>query len=91
VVVCNTSPLVAAALATDDDHHACVELFTCMHLARRALLVPATVVAKVGYLLAREAGPGWNHCSWPRSRTVTSSWSISLLRTTVEHPKFVAC
>lgn len=39
VVVCNTSPLVAAALATDDDHHACVELFTCMHLARRALFV----------------------------------------------------
>ncbi len=27
-----------------------------MHLAGRALLVPATVVAEVGYLLAREAG-----------------------------------
>ncbi len=56
MVVCNTSPLVAAALATDDDHHACVKLFTCMHLARRALFVPAMVVAKIGYLLAREAG-----------------------------------
>jgi hypothetical protein len=28
-----------------------------MHAARRDLLVPATVVAEVGYLLAREAGP----------------------------------
>ena len=28
-----------------------------MNIARRELLVPATVVADVGYLLAREAGP----------------------------------
>jgi len=32
-------------------------LFTGLHLARRPLLVPATVVAEVGYLLGREAGP----------------------------------
>jgi predicted nucleic acid-binding protein len=57
VIVCDTGPLVAAALADDDDHHACVELFTGLHLARRPLLVPATVVAEVGYLLGREAGP----------------------------------
>jgi Predicted nucleic acid-binding protein, contains PIN domain len=57
VILCDTGPLVAAALADDDDHHACVELFTGMHLARRPLLVPATVVAEVGYLLNREAGP----------------------------------
>jgi uncharacterized protein len=56
VIVCDTGPLVAAALANDDHHRACVELFTGLHLARRPLLVPATVVAEVGYLLGREAG-----------------------------------
>lgn len=56
MIVCDTGPLVAAALADDDHHHACVELFTGLHLAGRDLLVPATVVAEVGYLLAREAG-----------------------------------
>lgn len=57
MIICDTGPLVAAALANDDHHHACVELFTGLHLARRPLLVPATVVAEVGYLLGREAGP----------------------------------
>jgi predicted nucleic acid-binding protein len=57
VILCDTGPLVAAALADDEHHHACVELFTGLHLAGRALLVPATVVAEVGYLLEREAGP----------------------------------
>jgi predicted nucleic acid-binding protein len=56
VIVCDTGPLVAAALADDGHHHACVELFTGLHLARRPLLVPAPVVAEVGYLLGREAG-----------------------------------
>jgi predicted nucleic acid-binding protein len=42
--------------STDDDHYACVELFTGLHLARRELLVPAPVVAEVGYLLQREPG-----------------------------------
>jgi uncharacterized protein len=31
-------------------------MFTALHEARRDLLVPAPVVAEVGYLLAREAG-----------------------------------
>ena len=56
MIVCDTGPLVAAALSNDSDHKACVELFTVLHTARRELLVPATVVAEVGYLLAREAG-----------------------------------
>jgi uncharacterized protein len=56
VIVCDTGPLVAAGLSNDSDHKACVELFTAPHTARRELLVPATVVAEVGYLLAREAG-----------------------------------
>jgi len=56
VIVCDTGPLVAAALSNDADHKACVELFTALHAARRELLVPGTVVAEAGYLLAREAG-----------------------------------
>jgi predicted nucleic acid-binding protein len=56
VIVCNTGPLVAAALANDSDHKACVALFDGLHAAGRQLLVPATVVAEVGYLLARESG-----------------------------------
>jgi uncharacterized protein len=56
VILCDTGPLVAAALANDDHHKACVELFGRMHAARRPLLVPGPVVAEVGYLLAREAG-----------------------------------
>jgi predicted nucleic acid-binding protein len=56
VIVCDTGPLVAAALSNDVDHAACVRLFNDMHAAGRDLLVPATVTAEVGYLLAREAG-----------------------------------
>jgi uncharacterized protein len=55
VILCDTGPLVAAALANDDDHHVCVELMTGLHLAGRPMLVPATVAAEVGYLLGREA------------------------------------
>lgn len=58
MILCDTGPLVAAALSNDDHHHACVELLTGMHRAGRTLLVPAPVVAEVGYLLAREAGAG---------------------------------
>lgn len=56
MIVCDTGPLVAAALSNDADHPACVRLLTDMHAAGRDLLVPATVTAEVGYLLAREAG-----------------------------------
>ena len=56
MIVCDTGPLVAAALSNDDDHYACVELLTGLHLANRTILVPAPVVAEVGYLLAREGG-----------------------------------
>ena len=57
MILCDTGPLVAAAIANDRDHHACTELFTGAHLGRRPLMVPATVVAEVGYLLNREGGP----------------------------------
>ncbi|MFR9802760.1 type II toxin-antitoxin system VapC family toxin [Pseudonocardia sp. RS010] len=53
MLVCDTGPLVAAGLSRDPDHHACVELFTAMHLAGRPMVLPAPVVAEVGYLLHR--------------------------------------
>lgn len=56
MILCDTGPIVAVALVDDDHRHACVELFTGMQLARRPLIVPGTVVAEVGCLLAREAG-----------------------------------
>lgn len=56
MLICDTGPLVAAALSRDPDHHACVELFTGMHLARRDMVLPAPVVAEVGYLLGSRAG-----------------------------------
>jgi hypothetical protein len=37
VILCDTAPIVASALSTDDEHHACVELFTGMYLAGRDL------------------------------------------------------
>jgi len=41
----------------DEQHNrACTDLFTGLHLARRAILVPAPVVAEVGYLLGRAGG-----------------------------------
>lgn len=56
MILFDTGPLVAAAIKDDDDYHPCVELLTGLHLAERQLLVPATVVAEVGYLLARMGG-----------------------------------
>jgi predicted nucleic acid-binding protein len=57
VIVCDTGPLVAAALSNDEDHRACVDMFTGLHHASRPVLVPGPVIAEVGYLLEREAGP----------------------------------
>ena len=57
MIVCDTGPIVAAALEDDAHHHECVELFTAVNLARRPLPVPKMVVAEVGYLRARNAGP----------------------------------
>jgi uncharacterized protein len=48
---------VAAALSNDSYHLPCIRLFNDLHAAGRQLLIPATVVAEVGYLLSREAGP----------------------------------
>jgi uncharacterized protein len=56
MIVCDTGPLVAAADRDDQDNRACTDLLTALHLARRTILVPAPVVAEVGYLLARAGG-----------------------------------
>lgn len=57
MIVCDTGPLVTAADRDDDRNRACTDLFTGLHLARRPILVPGPVVAEVGYLLGRTAGP----------------------------------
>ena len=56
MIVCDTGPLVAAADRDDQHNRACTDLFTGLHLARRAILVPAPVVAEVGCLLGRAGG-----------------------------------
>jgi predicted nucleic acid-binding protein len=56
VILCDTGPLYAAADRKDEDHHACVELFTGLRLAGRRMLVPQTVVAEVGYMLMTKVG-----------------------------------
>jgi predicted nucleic acid-binding protein len=58
VIVCDTGPLVAVSTAftKDPDYHRCVELFTGLHLANRQMVLPAPIVAEVGYLLGAKAG-----------------------------------
>lgn len=57
MILYDTGPLVATAVASEADHHACVELLTGLRLANRRLMLPATVLAEVGYMLQRELGP----------------------------------
>lgn len=57
MIVCDTGPLVAAALTRDPDHRRCVDLFTGLHLANRQMVLPAPVVAEVTYLIGVKAGP----------------------------------
>ncbi len=56
MIICDTAPLVAAALYRDPDHRRCVDLFTGLRLASREMLLPAPIIAEVGYLLAARAG-----------------------------------
>lgn len=55
MILADTGPLVAAADAGDDDHEACARL---LRSTSGPVLVVPTVIAEVGYLLARSAGPG---------------------------------
>jgi predicted nucleic acid-binding protein len=56
VLICDTGVLVSAAVVRDPDHRAGVDLLTGARFARRRLVVPAAVVAEVGYLLAKYGG-----------------------------------
>ncbi|MGD9526091.1 type II toxin-antitoxin system VapC family toxin [Pseudonocardia sp.] len=56
MIVIDTGPLVAAADRDDEHNRACTDLLTGLHLAGRQILVPAPVVAEVGYLLGRAGG-----------------------------------
>lgn len=56
MILCDTGPLVAAAVTNDDNHYISVELWTGLRLANRQLLLPETVCAEVGYLLERKLG-----------------------------------
>ena len=47
---------MAAAIIDDAHHRECVDLLASLHLAGRPILVPGSVAAEVGYLLAREGG-----------------------------------
>jgi hypothetical protein len=57
VILLDTDPLVASAIRDDADYPACTDLLAGLHLAGRRMLVPGTVVAQVGYLMARTAAP----------------------------------
>lgn len=56
VILFDTGPLVASAVVGDQHHRACVDLLTGARLANRRLLLPATVLAEVGYLLDSYGG-----------------------------------
>lgn len=56
MIICDTAPLVAAALYRDPDHRRCVDLFAGLRMANRPMLLPSPIVAEVGYLLAARAG-----------------------------------
>ncbi len=57
MILCDTGPIVAAAVRTDAYHRVCTEMFTDLRRAGHRLLLPMTVVAEVGYLLEQRVGP----------------------------------
>lgn len=57
VILFDTGPIVASAVTKDRHHRSCVDLLTGLRLAKRELLLPATVTAEVGYLLESYSGP----------------------------------
>jgi predicted nucleic acid-binding protein len=79
VIVCDTGPLVAAAIIDDTHHRECVDLFAALHLAGRQILVPGCVVAEVGYLLARE-GDARVESQFLSSLADGTLWPVELTR-----------
>lgn len=57
MIVVDTGPLVAAAVADDAENYRCTEFFTSVHLARQQIHVPGTVLAEAGYLIESKVSP----------------------------------
>lgn len=57
MILCDSGPIIAAAIRNDAHYDECTRLFSELRLAGRRLLVPATVVAEVGYILEQRVGP----------------------------------
>ncbi|MFT4011222.1 MAG: PIN domain-containing protein [Nocardioidaceae bacterium] len=57
MIVVDTGPLVAAAVADDAENYRCTEFFTSVHLARQQIYVPGTVLAEAGYLIESKVSP----------------------------------
>lgn len=47
MILVDSGPLIAAAIADDRDRRRCVDMFAALHLNSEKLLVPQTVVAEV--------------------------------------------
>lgn len=83
MIVCDTGPLVAAAVVGDVHHRPCVDLFAGLRLADRDLLVPAPVVSETGYMLATLAGPS-HEAAFIRSLAAGDFKVVDLLRADYE-------
>ena len=57
MILVDSGVIVAAAVRNNVHNHSCVELIVGLHLAKRRLLLPATVIAEVGYLIEHYGGP----------------------------------
>ncbi|GAA1269306.1 PIN domain-containing protein [Sphaerisporangium rubeum] len=56
MIVVDTGPIVAAAIANDRKHSACRRIFERLHRERRDLLIPSFVAAEACYMLGRLGG-----------------------------------
>lgn len=56
MILVDSGPLIAAAIADDRDHRRCVDMFAALHLNAENLLVPQTVVAEVAYTIQKLGG-----------------------------------
>lgn len=56
MIIVDTGPLVAAAVANDRYHCTCVDLFARLRREQQELVIPAPVPAEVGYMLHRLGG-----------------------------------
>jgi predicted nucleic acid-binding protein len=57
VIVVDTGPIVAAAIANDRKHRACTTVFQRLHQDQRELLVPSFVAAEAFYMLGKLGSP----------------------------------